>query len=209
MSTDNSNACKVDKVIEKRDLVGLDEELRRRRTEDEASLRDLEAYFNKRVLADELRTQRVETLQGEVENTYRLLTSDDVTTGARTEALDRLERSGVDTDALLSEFVSYQTMRSHLRDCLQIDTSRESTIDRSDAEDTVFSLVSRTESVIDQTLSRLRSAAELRTGELDLAINVRVACEECGREYPVSQLLDRGHCACYADDEPASSPDET
>ena len=197
MTDTNADGCKIDRVVDRRGLDDVDAELRRRREEAGASLRDLESLFNRRVLADELRAERVETLQGEVANTYRLLTDDDVSAGARTEALDRLERSGVDPDALFGDFVSYQTVRTHLRDCLGVDTARESTLDRSDAEDTIFSLLSRSEAVIDQTLSRLRSSGGLRTGDLDLTVSARVACEECGREYTVSQLLERGHCECY------------
>lgn len=199
MSETDSNECKIDRVIERRGLDDLDEELGRRRREDDASLRDLESVFNRRVLAAELRDKRVETLQGEVENLYRLLTSEEVSAGARTEALDRLERNGIDAGALRDDFVSYQTIRTHLRDCLGLETSRDPSFDRATAADTVFSFLARSETVVEQTLSRLRSAEELHTGDLDLAVNARVACQECGREYTVSQLLDRGHCDCYSD----------
>lgn len=200
MSETGSNACKIDRVIERRGLDGLDEELGRRRRADDASLRELESVFNRRVLAAALRDERVETIQGEVANLYRLLTAEEVSAGARTEAIDRLERNGIDAEALQEDFVSYQTVRTHLRDCLGLETGRESSIDRTDAEDTVFSFLARSETVIEQTLSRLQSADELHAGELDLSVNARVACRDCGREYTVSQLLDRGSCACYRDD---------
>lgn len=200
MDEDTGTTCKIDRVIERRALDGLDEEFRRRREDDDASLRALESFFNRRVLEQALREHRVETLQGEVANTYRLLTGDDVSAGARTEAVERLERNGVDTAALLEEFVSYQTVRTHLRDCLGVDTSREATTEPSDARDTVFGLLSRAETVTDQTLSRLRSTGALHTGDLDVAVNARVACRDCGREYTVSELLERGHCECHVPD---------
>lgn len=199
MGETDSDGCKIDRVIERRGLDGLGEDLGRRRQAEEASLRDLESVFNRRVLAAALRDERVETVQGEVENLYRLLTSEAVSAGARTEAIERLERQGIDIGVLQDDFVSYQTVRTHLRDCIGLETGRESSIDRAGAEDTVYSFLARSETVIEGTLSRLRSTDELHTGDLDLAVNARVACQECGREYTVSQLLDRGHCACYRD----------
>lgn len=199
MGETDSNTCKIDRIIERRGLDGLDEELVRRRRADGASLRDLESVINRRVLAAALRDERVETIQGEVENLYRLLTAEAVSAGARTEAIDRLERNGIDAEALQDDFVSYQTVRTHLRDCIGLETGRESSIDRGAAENTVLGFLTRSETVIEGTLSRLRSAGELHTGDLDLSVNARVACQECGREYTVSQLLDRGSCACYRD----------
>lgn len=195
MAGQDADGCKIDRIVERRGLSDVEADLRRRH-ESGASLRELESVFNRAVLRRELRDRHVEILHGEVENTYQLLTGDDVRAGARIEAIGRLERAGVDVDELLDDFVSYQTVRTHLRECIGRDTARESTIDRSDGERTIFSMLARSEAVIEQTLDRFRSAGILQTGPLDLTVSARVACQHCGREYSISKLLEEGGCGC-------------
>ncbi len=43
-----------------------------------------------------------------------MLTDDDVSSGARTKAVHRLERTGVDVERLEADFVSHRAMRTYL-----------------------------------------------------------------------------------------------
>jgi hypothetical protein len=196
MSSDDNRECKVDRVAEKWVLDDVDEKLREQRQNAEASLRDLEDYFNRRVLEAAMRDARAEMIEGEVENTYHLLAADDVSSGSKVEVKDRLRRSGVDPEAVADDFVSYQTIRTHLQECLEVDTSLNTGVKKSEAKNTVFKLLSRTEVITERTIDRLRSAGHLVIGNVDVTLSLRVACTECGEEYTFSRLLERGQCDC-------------
>lgn len=196
MSGDDKRECKVDRVAEKWGLDDVDGKLREQRQNAEASLRDLEDYFNRQVLEAAMRDARAEMIEGEVENTYHLLTADDVSSGSRVEVKDRLRRSGVDPEAVVDDFVSYQTVRTHLQECLEVDTSLDSSVTKSEAKNTVFKLLSRTEVITERTIDRLRSAGQLVIGDVDATLSLRIACTECGEEYTFSRLLERGQCDC-------------
>jgi len=196
MSGDDRRECKVDRVCEKWGLDNVDAKLREQRQNSEASLRDLESYFNQQVLEAAMREARAEMIDGEVENTYRLLTADDVSSGSRVEIKDRLRRSGMDPEAVTSDFVSYQTIRTHLQECLGVNTSIESEFDISDAKNIVFKLLSRTEVITERTIDRLRSSGHLTTGDINVTLSLRIVCTECGEEYTFSRLLKRGQCGC-------------
>ena len=200
--------CKIDRVARKRDLADLDRRLLERRDEG-ASLRDLEAYHNRAVLEAAMNEAGMETLEGEVENLYRLLTDDDVSVGTRVEARSRLERNGVDPDAVTDDFVSYQTVRTHLNDCLDVDTERTARIDRTDAKNVVFKLLSRTESITARTIDRLRTGGHLTIGTPEVTLSLRVACTDCGEEYTFARLVDRGRCSCREDGRTGARDDET
>ncbi|WP_433634204.1 rod-determining factor RdfA [Halomicrococcus sp. NG-SE-24] len=196
MTGDGDRACKIDRVSEKRNLDSIDEQLQERREDSGASLRDLEEYFNQRVLEAAMRDGDVEVVDGDAEHTFRLLTADTVSSGTEIEVRDRLRRAGVDPEAVIDDFVSYQTVRTHLRECLNVDTSNDSELTPTDAKNTVFKLMSRTELITERTIDRLRSAGGLTIGDVDVTLSLRVACTECGEEYPFSRLVDRGGCRC-------------
>jgi hypothetical protein len=196
MTGSGDHACKVDRVSEKWDLDDIDERLRRHREVSDESLRDLEAFFNQRVLEAAMRDARAETIEGEVKNVYRVLTEDGVSSGSRVEVENRLERIGVDPEAVMSDFVSYQSIRTHLRSCLDIDTGQETELTPTDGKNTVFKLLSRTEAVTKRTVDRLRSAGHVTVGDVDVRSSLRITCSECGEEYTFSRLVDRGGCRC-------------
>jgi hypothetical protein len=198
MPTDAGTECKVDRVSRRRDLSGIDERLCERRS-DGASLRDLERVFNVAVLRAATRAAGMETLDGEVENFYRLLTDETVTPGERVDAESRLRRAGVDPDAVVGDFVSYGTVRTHLNDCLGVGTARERTGTVADARSTVYKLVSRTESVARRTVERLADRGSLAIGPPSVTVSVRVACSDCNDEFAFSELLDERRCSCRED----------
>jgi len=191
-----ADGCKVERVCDRRGLPTLTERLVERRTTTDASLRDLERFFNREVLAAAMRAAGMELLEDEAANVYRLLTAETVSHAARTEARDRLTRAGVDVDAVERDFVTYGTVRTHLRACAGIETGQETTVDAAAVSDTVFKLVGRTEAVTERELSRLADQAAFDAGELTVSLTARVACETCGEEYGLRSLLERGGCSC-------------
>jgi len=69
--------------------------------------------------------------------------------------------------------------------------------DTVDNERTVLErLQSRVETVVRDTVDRLGTAGKLSIGEYRVFVSVDVLCQDCGGQYSVGALLDRGHCDC-------------
>ena len=132
---------------------------------------------------------------------YRNLTGDDISAGVRTETEAWLSRVGVDPAELRDDFVSYQTVRTHLRECLDVDTARESSLSVDDAEGTIEWARSRSEGIIGRTIERLGDTDGFHSGAVDVTHVARVSCADCGASYPVEKFLDRGGCDCDTDGE--------
>ncbi|WP_117595558.1 MULTISPECIES: rod-determining factor RdfA [Haloprofundus] len=192
---------KVARVIEAYDLGSeFGEQLERLWTgegEERYSLRDLADYFNRRVLEAAVASTGTSMLDGEVENVYRLLTDDEVSSGMRTEARVRLERDGVDVERLERDFVTYQAIRSYLKEYRGAEYEGTSGADRvENATATIRRLRSRTATVTEGNLDQLRSNEHIALGEFRLFVEMNVLCEECGAQYGVDELLERGGCDC-------------
>lgn len=186
--------CKVGKQINEYDLSTLDAELRERRQEG-ASLRDLAAFANRKILDSAL--SEVTTPVGlEVDTLYPLLAESNSSTGRRGEVRSQLSRAGIDMAALESDLVSHETIREHLRSCLDMDTSRDPRIDIEKARGTIEWARSQSEGIIQNTLTRLVNAGEISGSELEVIQSTRVSCEKCGRSYRVHEFLDTSGCAC-------------
>lgn len=189
------------RVRERYELEDLDEELRQRRA-DGASLRALETVVNKRILEQaierngaDLRTPLPDD-RG-VDTVYDILAKE--TTAADTERVQvqtRLEQAGIDIDAVTDDWVSHVTIKTHLNDCLSIETDRETSISEEDAIDTVEWARARSENVIAETVRRLESAGLVEIGDPTVTVSIRLTCEACGRSYSVQDLLSEGGCAC-------------
>lgn len=173
------------------------DELERRWTgeaDERLSLRDLADRFNRRLLEAAMRENGMSPLAGEVENIYDLLTGDDVSSADRTRSRRRLEREGVDVSQVTDDFVSYQAIRTYLKDRGAEYSGRE---DRAAAAaSTIQQLRSRTATITESKLDQLREGDELDLGQFRVMVDVRVVCEDCGARYAVSDLLDRGGCDC-------------
>lgn len=211
MSEDSEGAAtpqvtnsKVGRLIDEYDLASLEGELIERWTapkSERSSLRELADVFNQRLLVAVLEEASVETIEGEVENTYRLLTDDDVTTGVRTEVRNRLEREGVDVDRLEREFVSHQAVHTYLTKFRDVSHEREelSPDERREKElETIRRLQSRTVAVTENSVERLQEAEQLAVGEADVFVDIRVFCRECGTDYSIDELLREGSCECQS-----------
>ena len=187
-------SCKVGRNARAYDLDRFDSRLRERHR-DGASLRDLERVVNTAVLRAALREVGADVI-GDVESVYDALVDDDVSAGRRTEVRERLSAAGVDVEALCGDFVSYQTVRTHLRECLEVDTDRREPLDPDDARGTIEWARSRSEGIVARTLERLAESDAVAAGDLDAAHVIRVTCDDCGATFPVETFLDRGGCDC-------------
>jgi hypothetical protein len=161
------------------------------------SLRSLADRFNERLLRAAIDDVGGSTLDGEVANLHRLLTSDDVSSGQRSEARNRLRQEGVDIDKLESNFVTYQAIRSYLRDYRSAEYEKPSDETRiKNVTETVQRLTSRTRSVVENSIDHLQSTSTVSIGKFRVFVEIDVLCEDCNSQYAIVELLERGSCDC-------------
>lgn len=188
--------CKVGRVLARR---GLDrhEEMAGRWRAGEVSLRALARELNVAVLRAAAREAGVATLEGEVENLYRLLTDDDVTSGTRVQARRRLESEGLDVDAVRSEFVSHQTVYNHLTDCLGVERETDDRDPVTAAEDRIRPMQTRMEAIATDVVEGLDDDGAVTVGDFDVYVDVSVACNDCGTRSELGEFLRDGGCDCH------------
>lgn len=160
------------------------------------SLRTLADRFNKRLLESAMTDAGMTTVDGEVANLYRLLTSDEVSSGDRTEARRRLEQNGIDVDELLDDFVTYQAIRTYLKEVQKATYDHTTETTRDGVQQRIDRVVGRTASVAEGQLEQLRQKGELTLDSFRLLVDVQVYCEGCNTQYEISELLERGGCDC-------------
>ena len=189
--------CKIGRVLAERGLSAAHDEVVDRLATGSLSLRKAAAEFDRAVLRAALQDEGdLVPLDGEVENLYRLLQDEDVSEGMRVQARNRLDRAGVDVDALESDFVSYQTINRHLRDCLGRSREDTSSLDVETAKDRIYSLQTRLEAVTGETLEQLDRMETLSVSQPDVYVDVTVRCGVCDEQYPLERLFERGGCSC-------------
>ena len=189
---------KVARLIDEYDLQGLGAELEQQWTaeEDRKSLRELARDFNWQLLEQALEEANVQYLDGEIENTYRLLTDDEVSSAESTRVKRRLERDGVDIDALENDFVTYQAIRSYLKNHRGAEYTPDETDPLEREATNVQKLCGRMATVTGGKLEQLRASDELTLGEFRTLADIRVVCEDCNTQFNVLNLLNRGGCNC-------------
>ncbi len=196
--------CKVGKTATRYGLSELDDQLVTHWTstgEDQLSTRQLATSVNQQVLESALETAGLRPKEGEVENTYRLLTDDDVSAGTRVQTRNELERDGVPIEQVESDFVSHQTVYNHLTKCLEAtlkEPSDEEQLERS--AEKLGALQNRTAAVTEDTVARLERNGIISINEFTVAVSLTVTCETCFEEYTVRDLLEERVCDCFAAD---------
>jgi len=201
MSSDSSEPrSKVARLIDAYDLGPIGTDLENAwlgEAGERQSLRDLADRFNRALLLAAIREAGMDVVDGEARNYYRLLTDESVSAGRRVEARNRLDGAGVDVDAVVEDFVTYQTIRHYLTEVRGASYERESDTEGVERERSVIDrLQSRVERVVRDTVDRLRTAGRLTVGDYRVLVSVDVLCQDCGGQYAVGELLDRGHCDC-------------
>ncbi|MFC6823402.1 rod-determining factor RdfA [Halopelagius fulvigenes] len=209
MSTEGNNSSttgrgsKVGRLIGEYGLEGEGERLETYWTtdgEDRRSLRELADYFNRRLLRATMEAAGMNPLDGEVENTYRLLTDDDVSRGMQTQARQTLEREGVDVESLRSDFVSHQAIHTYLTKYREASREEQADVDRVEKGlETIQRLRSRTSAVSENIVENLAGTERIDLGDFEVLVDVRVFCRDCGTQYDVQELLNRGGCECGGD----------
>lgn len=203
MASDGRTQGKVGRIIEKYDLDGFGAELEAYWTgedDQQYSLRALADLFNRRVLEAAMSEAGVRSLEGEVENRYRLLTDDDVSAGMREQTRRELDRAGVDVGDVESDFVSHQSIYTYLTE--HREATHPSSVERTPEErrerelDKIGALITRTSVVTRDSIDRLAGSEALSGGVSDVFVDVQVTCEACGRSMSATAFLEDGGCSC-------------
>jgi len=192
---------KVERVCREYDLEDMGAELARRWRGDDGerqSLRALADAFNRDVLAAAMQDAGVRTVDGEAGNLYRLLTDDDVSSGQRAEAEAKLERNGLDPETLRADFVSHQAIHTYLTKHRGVEPpGRDAPADRpARTAETIQRTRGRLRTVTESSLEELARSGELTLGDADVLVSVQVYCDDCGRQFDIDELLERGGCDC-------------
>lgn len=195
MSVECLCGCKVVRKEEQYGLRELDDELVHRYRNEGASLRDLETYVNVRILDSALDDVGVGLL-GSVEEVYKILTTTQESSGRRSEIRNQLRHAGLEIDLVENDFVSYQTIRTHLREHLNVETSTADTFDIESAQARIGRLESRLDAVVGESLERLQANNYLRCGEIDVLPTIQVTCRNCEHTYYLDEFLATGGCEC-------------
>lgn len=190
---------KMDRLVKQYGLTDTADEIECAWTatgDEHRSLRELADQFNRELLECRLAEVGQQTLKGEAETLYGLLTGDDVSDGDRIRARRRLEQQGIDVRTLLDEFVSYQTVRRYLKNHRETSYTPEE-VDRVEkANDDLQQLRGRVEAVATGKLEDLSKGQDLILGDFGVSVEIRIYCEDCETQYPASELLERGSCGC-------------
>ncbi|WP_423747429.1 rod-determining factor RdfA (plasmid) [Haladaptatus sp. SPP-AMP-3] len=197
--TNTGHQYKVSRVAKKYDLADIGDELVElwSRDEDPVSLRDLATYFNKQVLQTAIENAAMDTLDGDTENIYRLLTDEDTSRGVEIETQKKLERNGIDVDELRSDFVTYQSVRTYLQSGRDIEYRQQTDSERiENVNRSIQQLQSRTQTVAEENLAQLNRTDRIDIGTFRVLLDLRVFCEDCETQYDVREILDQGGCRC-------------
>jgi hypothetical protein len=189
---------KVERVINDYNITNIGDEIVRSWTNDEEdrqSLRELAEQFNRRLLRATINKAEVGSHDYDIDRTYRLLTTDDVSSGKQTRVRSRLERDGIDTEQLESDFVSHLAVRTYLQH--HNATRAESEPDQVAKEaQRIQRLRSRTTAVTESKLKQLHATDRISVGDFRVLTEIQAFCEECETRYDVDELLSQGSCAC-------------
>jgi hypothetical protein len=200
--TGSISNSKVAKLIDEYDMEGTGDKLFSHWTatgEDHWSLRDMADYFNKKILRTTLRDAGVQSVSGELENIYRLMTEEDVSTADRTQLRRRLDREGVDTEKVKDDFVTYQAIRSYVKEYRGGEYNPDHT-DRIETErKNIQKIRGRMISVIENTIDQLRKTDRIQLGDFRVLVDIQILCDDCHSQFGISELLTKGGCKCNED----------
>lgn len=197
-------SCKIGRNIDSYELKRLDDEIIQLRKEG-ASLRELADFVNRRILEVAIESSGVDVSdplfgafddEDGIARLYDVISGDDTPAEQQARVRTHLSQVDIDIDSIEANWVSHPTVRSHLNDCLGIETSRNSVITLEDAANTLEWARTRCMRIVEQTFDRLRSADLIDTGPMDAAVTIQVTCKDCRNTYRAHDILEQRSCDC-------------
>jgi hypothetical protein len=193
--------CKLDIVVDRYDLDDsvvqydtVDERMLDRwqgtGNQDPDGYRTITEWFNRTLLRTVYDDTGRDTTGTRVQSDYDALTGEDQI--LRAEVSDSLAEDGIDADRLLSDMVSWSTVRHHLNECLDGEKPRQ----RSETEwerNSVQISQEHAKSKAEEAIRSLVSKGDLETSApVDIDIQVLVSCQECPTRLPFEAAVERG-----------------
>lgn len=207
------DGCKVDDAVEEYGLTvpgapdkAVDDHLLARWTGQDGQppmgYRSLTEWFNKRLLKQVYDAESRAAIATRLDAEYDVLTGDDDLD--RQELIRHLEANGIDASALLDDFVSWSTMRHHLKDCL--DGEKERATDRSDWErDSIDAIRASSVARIEKVVRSLATKGTVpRADEARLSVDFQLTCPDCPTQVSLDRAVDRGYVCQTHRQEPES-----
>lgn len=192
-----SACCKVGRGIRKYGCSGLNDRLVQEYRDADASLRDLERVINEEFTIAALEDAGSPTDRDPAALTAVLRADDDSTRREKARLETQLEQAGVDVEELEQDYVSFRTVKTHLNEHLNVDTSRTETITVDSAAGIIEWAETRCVSVIERTIERLSNADEATIGEeFTVSISLRITCYDCSTTLTITEFLDGEGCDC-------------
>lgn len=198
--SNNRPRSKVARLLSGYEIEEFGAELEAKWTSDgveRLGLRKLADLFNKRLLEEQMREGGMRTLDQDIDQIYENLTSDDVSSGVSSDTRVKLEENGIDIDALESDFVTYQAIRTYLKEWRGAEyhgLSDEEKIAK-DIE-SIRRLTTRTRSVTEERIQKLRTADRIDVDEFEILLSLQILCQRCGTQYAIDEFLRDGGCDC-------------
>jgi hypothetical protein len=190
---------KVERLIDECELNGLGDELVESWTaegDERKSLRQLATEFNVALVDAALEREGVTHFDTDGRAIYEALADDDAERD-RATVETRLDRSGIDVDSLERDFVTYQAIRSYVKDVRDAEYETASDAEHIEKQkNTIQRLISRATSVTEEKLTRLSDTGRIVLGDFRLIIDFQVYCRDCETQKTVASLLDDGGCEC-------------
>jgi len=193
--------CKVSKSAEKYNIYNLDKVLTVKYKQEDASLRDIEEFFNQLVIGEVLRAVGPPDpgdLNPTVDEILETINKgkDEAGRGDWMAVESRLAPIDMDPKDLKKDLVSFGTVRKHLRECLDVDTSKQETITPDSAAGTVGWARTRAKGVSSTTIERLQNADKASITDPSVTVTITITCQECGYEASINQFLSERTCNC-------------
>lgn len=200
--------CKVDSLIERHaptvpdpGYESVDDYLVARWTGADGRSADgykaLTEWFNKRLLKRVYETHGRDTVSVHLDREYEVITGDgDI---ERDELAADLAVDGLDLDEIETEFVSWSTMRHHLKGCLEAEKDTPSAETDWEAN-TVQMARDRAAEKARSVLSSLASKDRLRDADrAHVDVQVKLSCPDCSVRVPFEDAVERGYvCATHS-----------
>jgi predicted transcriptional regulator len=197
MGDDTTPRTKVGRVIERYGLDGMGGRLEAEwtgRTGERTSLRDLADRLNRRILEARIREMGSSPSDFEITSIYEALHHG--TGSEEIQARRRLERQGIDTDALRSDFITHTAVHTYLTESRGVSLPPDDQNLRERKIETIEKLRGRVEAVSESAIASLVNAEKLNDDEYTVLVDIQVICPNCGKATPISELFREGGCEC-------------
>lgn len=186
--------CKVQRVTEAYRLTGIDEELRRRYENGDATLHGLAEYLNDRVTAVVLEALDNPTT-AEPATVRAALDGDPGIPATERDDIRSILAGQLDVDLLTASYVSHETIRRHLNEHLDVSTSKGGFETFDELQEALASYQKQYENGVSSALERAGKKG-LLDGTRYRIFSTRVECQHCSEVYRLQELLDNRGCDC-------------